>query len=184
MPEKKKLIRSSKKQDWQGEGAIKLDERQKFERAGKDLKLLQRRLFESRKKEEPQEKEIAELEARRTKLMAVDYLERTKRHTDELKTIETKLAALRKKHEDTVAISAELSELLKKRKRSLMDLELAFLHEGQELCQAKIDEITKKYYAGQEELQEMKREATEIKRKLQEFHSRQLKLEKEAALEA
>jgi len=183
MPEKK-LMRSSKKQEWQGEGYGKLDARQKFERAGKDLKLLQRRLLESRRKEGPQEKETAELEAKRTKLMAVDFLERTKKHKDELKAIEDKLAAQRKKHEDTVAISTELSELLKKRKESLRHLELAFLKEGQEHYQAKIDEITVKYHATQEEIQGMRREATEIKHKLQEFHSRRVKLEKEAALEA
>lgn len=159
---------------------VSLETKSKFDKAQKDLKLVQSRLFNSCKKKEALERKINEAEAEKNSLMAIDYLERTKKHAGELKALETKLEGLKRECSDIAAISEKLTEVLESRKAELMRLELEYLTEEQDSCQEQIDEIAKRYRAGHAELLTMKAEATEIKHRLRDFRDRQAKLEKEA----
>lgn len=169
----------NKRQDWQGEGKAPLDARQKFEKAQKDLKQLQRRLFDSRNKEAKEQKDLAEVAERRKRLMAREYLDRSKKRADAVKKAGEDLQKANAKLADTVAISEELSSMLKEKKAQLKQLELEYLKEGEKISQEKSEAVSKEYREKYQELLELRKKATDVKREIQGFQNRQRVLERE-----
>lgn len=170
---------TNKQKGLHGRGYEKLDAREKFESAQRGLKVVERRLADSRRKEKADRKDLEELEAKRKSLMARDYLERTKKHAEERGKVEKALERAKKKFEDSAAISTELSELLIKKKEELKVLELEYLREGQEVFQEKLSDLNNQYLEKKEEMQKLRKEATAVKEQIEQLRRQQQALERE-----
>ncbi len=173
MPQDKRDFLSAK-----GKGMPKLDAKQMFEQGEKSLRLLKRRLFDSRKNETGLKQKLEKATASRKRLMARQYVERSKQYEQELKKVNEDLQVVGKRIADSTAISLEVSRMLAERKEEQRKREVAMILEGIELCEGRLKKAREAYYACQEEMKVHQVEATKEKRQIGIFLRRKVELEK------
>ena len=159
-------------------GRPKLDARQKFEQGEKDLKLLKRRLFDSRKSETGLKQKLEEITSSRKRLMARQYIDRSKQYEVDLKKANEDFQLVDRRLADSIVISAEISGMLAEKKEEQRKQEIAMNLEGIELEEGELRKVKESYYAKQEEIKVLQAEATKHKRQIGIFLRRNAELEK------
>lgn len=169
---------NKQKKGLQSKGYEKFDARQKFERAQKNLKILRLRLSDSKKKEEQLSKEKDEIAQRRKRLMARDYLEQGDRFREKLEKINQQLKTADRKLAEAGGIREGLVDLSRRSEEELVQLEINYLAEGEELCAGKLEELTKSYLIKKTEADNLKKQAAEVKAQRRFYHNRRRELER------
>ena len=161
-----------------GKGMPELDARQKFEQGEKSLKLLKRRLFDSRKSETGLKQKLEKVTASRKRLMARQYVDRSKEYEQELKKANEDFQTVDKRLADSIAISAEISGMLAEKKEEQRKREIAMSLEGIGLEEGELRKVKESYYAKQEEIKVLQAEAGKHKRHISILLRRKAELEK------
>jgi len=159
-------------------GMQKLDARQKFEQGEKSLDLMKRRLYDSRKTETKLKTKLEEVAIRRKRLMADQYIERSKQYEVDLKKANEELQKADRKLADTITISSEISAMLAEKKETQRKLEIAYMDEGLGLCEEKLKKEKEGYYAAMEVAKVHQVESSKLKAEWGIFQRRKVEFEK------